>query len=251
MKRSPLLASILTASICVAAPPWAADQTIRHFADKIILVNCRGEGLAKDLSFQNAIQQCNALAANEINNEFKFKSVVIETEKEGARLYSEISSQKQVTGLTPKTEREFSEFNEGGFTTWLQVRYDLKKAKVETIGDEPPDFQTPETSVETLAKEAPSPEIKKKSLRNGSQRTLTLMTFPEKCSDYIVRGKNPRSHSCNTNPVHIMVNVAEDTEIILRPSSNSFRPKTLKVQRQREPANGYDNEVLDVQFERK
>lgn len=236
----------------LAAPSWSKDQTVKHVSDKVIIVTCSGSGLAKDLAFQNAVRQCGSIAANEVNSSFTTKSVVIETESDSPRLHSEVSSEKQVTGLKPKTEREFTEPVAEGFVTFLQANYDLSRATVTSVRDDTSDadVQTPSRSIESMAKDKSSSEIQTKKSAVSFERTLTISMLPEKCSDYLIRGKRPRSFSCSANPMQVMVNVAEDTEIILRPATSTLLPKTLKIHKQREPASDYDAEVIDVQFDR-
>lgn len=235
----------------LAAPSWSKDKTVNHLSEKVIVVTCEGRGLAKDLSFQSAIHQCNAIAANEANSSFTAKSIVIETESDAPRLHSEVSSEKQVTGLLPKTERELTEPAAEGFITFLQVKYDLSKATVTSVSDEASDdIQTPSPTIESLAKDKSSSEIQIKKAAVSFERTLTISMLPEKCSDYLIRGKKPRSFSCSSNPMQVMVNVAEDTEIILRPATSTLLPKRLKIHKQRDPASAYDSEVIDVQFDR-
>lgn len=236
----------------LAAPSWSKDKTVSHLSETVIVVTCDGKGLAKDLSFQSAIRQCNSIAANEANSAFTAKSVVVETESDSPRLHSEISSEKQVTGLQPQTKHELTEAIAEGFITFLQVKYDLSKATVTSVREDTSDadVQTPSRSIESMAKDKSSSEIQTKKSAVSFERTLTISMLPEKCSDYLIRGKRPRSFSCSANPMQVMVNVAEDTEIILRPATNTLLPKTLKIHKQREPASDYDAEVIDVQFDR-
>ena len=247
-----LILIMLTSERALAAAPlWSKDQTVKQNG-KTIVVTCSGNGIAKDISFQSAVHQCNSIAASAANSAFISKSVVIETESQSPKLYSEISSEKQVTGLQPKTERELTEPGDEGFTTYIQVRYDLRTATVSTANEpiESPSDDA-QKSVVALADDRPSAQIKTEQSVVGSERTLTISMLPEKCADYIIRGKNPRSFPCKTNPMQVMVNVANDNEIILRPASSEFLPKALKVHRQqRGPANDYEAEAVDVMFNR-
>ncbi len=236
----------------LAAPSWATGQTVKHITSKVVVVTCSGSGLARDLSFRSAVESCNAIAATEANSEFTSKSVVIETEAQAAKLYSEISSQKHVTGLTPKTEHESTAPSDNGFVAWIQARYDLSAATVTSINKvSDSSGQKQGRLTEVQPQDDVSPDIKSKVSAVSTERALTITMIPEKCSDYLIRGKLPRSHSCQTNPMQIMVNVADDTEIILRPASSAFLPKTIKVYQEREPASEYESEVLDVVFDRK
>jgi len=244
--RIAILFFCLPLTVSLAAPPWSSDQTVKHVGEKVIVVTCSGEGLAKDLSFRQAINQCNSIAADEFNSQIHSKTVVIETESENAKLHSESYSEKTVSGLTPKTEKEFTEKSEEGFVTHLQVKYDLGNAKlvpVKDSGEVKAEVSDPASITVDATGAAPS-TLKSKGLVQSKRRTVVIVTVP-RCVDVLIRGSQPRSHAC-TNPMQLMV--MEGDEVILRPSSE-FLPKTLKIQK-RNPAS-YETESIQVQFERK
>lgn len=252
LKATFIILSVLAVSASHAEPPWAKDQVVRHVSDSVIVVTCNAEAVSRDLSFQAAIRSCSAIAANEKNSEFTTKSVVIENENSTAKLYSSTEAKKLATNLQPKTERSFTEPSENGFSTWLQARFDLSKAQVVSVKEDQ------EESLDENAKPAitegendkfNSGITIKKSIA-GSSRTYLISMMPEKCRDYLIRGKQPRTRSCDTNPMRVMVDVSSDKEIVLRPASPVFLPKTLKVQKQRTPTSNYETEVLDVEFQR-
>ena len=196
--------------------------------------------------------QCDSIAANEVNGDLTVKNVTVETEKESPKLYSEISSNKRVMGLHAKTEREFTEGSDVNFTTHLQVSYDLSVATVTTINEEPlkQSERNGPTVVILPSGSLSSPDIKRKKSIVGLNRTITVVMLPQ-CHDYIIMGKLPRTHSCPSNPMSLMVNSRDDTEIILRPSSD-FLPKTLKINK-REPASSESevSDVINIEFERR
>lgn len=243
--------SILAASASQAEPPWAKDQVVRHVSDSVIVVTCNAEAVSRDLSFDAALRACSSIAANEKNSEFTTKNVVIESEATTAKLYSATESKKLATNLQPKTERSVTEASENGFSTWLQVRFDLSKAQVVSIKDGQDEGEESKSSplIAEPTEKSTSGISAKKAIASSS-RTYLVSMMPEKCRDVLIRGKQPRTRTCDTNPMRIMVDVSADEEIILRPSSSEFLPKTLKVQRQRTPSSNYDTEVLDVQFQR-
>lgn len=228
------------------APAWSKSQTVKRIG-AIALITCQGEGLSRDLSFQAAMQSCASIAATEKNSEFTSKQVVIETEREAAKLFSSVESNKQVSGLHGKTEKESTAPTETGFVTYLQVRYDLNAATVTTVKNEAEE----KAETQTLAiqkNERPSIEVERKNIIAGADRSYTIQMMPEKCTDYLVRGKRPRSRQCPSAVMQLTVNPVEDTEIILRPFDNHLLPVTIKVNRQ--PADA-ESEVVDVVFPRK
>lgn len=228
------------------APDWSKNQTVKRNG-ATVLVTCEGEGLSRDLSFQAAMQSCASIAAAEKNSEFTTKQVVIETERESAKLFSSVESNKQVSGLHGKTEKENTRPTETGFITYLQVRYDLSAATVTTVHGETDDKSDTPTLV-VSKNEKPSAEIERKKMISGSDRSYTIQMMPDKCTDYLIRGKRPRSRQCPSAVMQLTVNPVEDTEIILRPSDNHLLPVTIKVNGQ--PADA-ESEVVDVVFPRK
>ncbi|MBL7670753.1 MAG: hypothetical protein JNM39_09720 [Bdellovibrionaceae bacterium] len=237
---------VFIATVSLAdAPTWSKGPTVKRVG-ATALVTCQGEGLSRDLSFQAATQSCAAIAATEKSSEFTSKQVVIETERESAKLFSSVESNKQISGLHGKTEKESTTPTETGFVTYLQVRYDLNVATVTTVSDT--SDAKPEAQLLIVPNnEKPSIEIERKSISAGLDRSITIQMIPEKCADFLVRGKRPRSHKCSSTVMHVTVNPTEDTEIILRPSDNHLLPVLIKVNRQ--PANA-ESEVVDVVFPR-
>jgi hypothetical protein len=248
-----LILTILAASVSQAEPPlWSKDQVVRHISDNIIVVTCSAEAVSRDLSFESALHSCSAIAANEKNSEFTTKNIVIESESTTAKLYSSTEAKKLATNLQPKTEKSVTEPSESGFSNLLQVRYDLSKARVITVQEDQnenhEEDSAPVVTEEIKGKSTDGITIKRSISSNS--RTYLISMMPEKCRDYLIRGKQPRTRSCEENPMRIMVDVSSDTEIILRPASSALLPKTLRVQKQRIPAKSYQTEVLDVQFPR-
>jgi hypothetical protein len=228
------------------APAWSKNQTVKR-SGATVLVTCQGEGLSRDLSFQAAMQSCASIAAAEKNSEFTTKQVVIETERESAKLFSSVESNKQVSGLHGKTEKENTTPTETGFITYLQVRYDLSAATVTTVQDET-DYKSDSPALVVPKNEKPSTEIERKKMIAGSDRSYTIQMMPVKCTDYLIRGKRPRSRQCPGTVMQLAVNPVEDTEIILRPSDNHLLPVTIKVNRRSADA---ESEVVNVVFPRK
>lgn len=246
-----LFITILAASASQAEPPWAKDPVIRYVSDNVIVVTCNAEAVSRDLSFDVALRACSSIAANEKNSEFTSKSIVIESEATSAKLYASTESKKTATNLQPKTEKSVTETSENGFSTWLQVRFDLSKAQVISVKDEQADDEDTKSSpLIAEPTEKSTSGISAKKVKAGSSRTYLISMIPEKCRDILIRGKQPRTRACDTNPMRVMVDVSADDEIILRPESPVFLPKTLKVQKQRTPSSNYDTEVLDVTFQR-
>lgn len=250
MKRALLVSALIIAFISLVsradAPAWSKDQAVKHVDSHTVIVNCRGDGLSRDLSFRSATQSCAAIAAAEKNSEFTTKQVVIETERESAKLFSSVESNKQVTGLQGKTEKESTTPIDSGFVTYLQVRYDLNAATVTNTKDETDNEGKPQILV-VQKNEKASTEIERKNIVGGADRSYTFQMSPEKCSDYLIRGKHPRTRKCSGAVMQITVNSAEDTEVILRPSDVHLLPVTIKVNRQ--PADS-ESEVVDVVFPR-
>lgn len=239
---------IFTTTVSQAeAPLWSKGQTVKHIDSNTVVILCEAKGLSRELAYREAQQSCAALASDQKANRIKISQVIVESESEPAKLYASMESEKQVTGLTGKVENESTIETGGYFTTYLQVRYDLRNAMV-TLPKEDNDEPTAETPLLIPTKEKVSSGIDRKELVTDATRSITVQ-LSDRCADYIVRGKRPRSRSCGTsNVIQVMVNAETDQEVIFRPADTRFLPTTVKVNRGRVPAT--EGEVLDVQFQR-
>ena len=236
------------ASISSAAPSWSEGPTVKRIGAQAVVISCRGSGIARDLSYSQAKANCTSLALGEISSEIKTKNVIIESETQTPKLYSETVSNNVAKGLAGTTEKELTESAEGGFTTYLVMKFDLSTVSISAAPEEPEVLH--ESSLGTQqVKDETSAEISVKRLEISSARTITIQMIPEKCADLIVRGRKPRSYQCNSNPMQVMVDFLEDDEIILRPTSPEFMPQTIKIHKARVPANQYES--VDAQFKRK
>lgn len=229
------------------APPWSKGPTVKRIDSNTVVLLCEAKGLSRELSYREAQQSCAALASDQKTNTIKVSQVVVESESEPAKLYASVESEKQVTGLTGKVENESTIETDGVFTTYLQIRYDLRNVTVTSTKE---NDAKPATEMPLLVspKEKVSIGIERKELVTDATRSITVQ-LSDRCVDYIIRGKRPRSRSCgNANVIQVMVNAESDQEIIFRPTDNHFLPATVKVNRGRTPA--AESEVLDVQFQR-
>lgn len=239
---------MLTAAVSQAeAPPWSKGPTVKRIDSNTVVILCEAKGLSRELSYREAQQSCAALASDQKANTIKVSQVVVESESEPAKLYASVESEKQVTGLTGKVENESTIETGGDFTTYLQVRYDLRNVTVSS-SKEDDDKPTAEATLLVPPKEKVSSSIDRKELVTDATRSIAVQ-LSDRCVDYIVRGKRPRSRSCgNSNVIQVMVNAKTDQEVIFRPADTNFLPATVKVNRGRIPS--AESEVLDVQFQR-
>lgn len=241
-----LFSTFISSASQAEAPTWLKSPTIKHINTNTVVINCEGKGISRQLSYQEAKYSCATLASDQKNNSIKVSQTVIESESEHAKLYSSVESIKQVISINGKIENEGTSETETGYTTYLQIRYDLSEMKVSAVNEDDgkPNKEVP---LLVLPKVKSSSGIEQKKLVTDTTRSITVQ-LSDHCKDYIVRGKQPRSQSCgNKNVIQVMVNSETDQEIIFRPVDNHFLPISVKISGGRIPAK--ESEVLDVQFQ--
>lgn len=240
-----IVSVFIAGTLRAEVPDWAKGPTVNAIDTNIVVINCEGKGISKQLSYQEAQLSCTALASVQKSNTIKVSQTVIESEDGPAKLHSSIESKKQVIGLIGKTENESSVESEGVFTTYLKIRYDLRHLRVTSVREEDSSSGV-EGSLFTSPNETSNSSIQRKELLTDTASSVTVQ-LSDYCKDYIVRGKHPRTRPCgNANVIQIMVDSFHDKEIIFRPMDKRFLPETIKINPGRLPAK--TNEVLDVQF---
>ncbi len=253
MNRLVLALALFTALVSsvswAEAPTWARGPTVKHVGPSTVVINCEGQGLTADVSYRDAVQKCSTIAANEKNSEFTTKQLVIET-NESANLYSEISTNKHVTGLNGQGIGEKTDKTESGFSTWLQMKFDLSKAKIVNVA-EPIETVGGDKATKSLTDISPmkpaSSATEEKQLVQGDDRLWIVTTVP-RCLQVMIRGERPRSIPCKS-PMNLSINSVTDKELIFV-APKGYLPKILKVKNGRLPAS-YETNSIEVFFDAK
>ncbi|MGE4233199.1 MAG: hypothetical protein AB7F43_07715 [Bacteriovoracia bacterium] len=227
----------LYSSIAIAeTPPWFSDRGLNRNGNSLT-VTCLGSGPAKDIAEKMALDQCRAIASEQIKGySFNINSISIQDNRQSA-WHSEVFSNSEVMGLICNPVKEVTEQgNSGEVTSYLMCDFDLNKAKIKVITERKKvDSEQLETSSENKQSFAiPSSIVSFKNenkLVEGNNRQLIITTIPI-CDDILVRGRS-RSIRCDENPKTILI-YPEDKEIIVR--LRGYLPKHIELNTSRAPS---------------
>jgi len=248
--QSLALIALFSSLIAMAsAPEWMHDTMVR--SGSILTLVCSGSGPSMDLARRSALDSCRQTAADAKNSNQTIHSVSIETEHSVA-YHSETSSRVSVKNLDCDVLQELSESSgDGGFTDYIKCRYDLSKAKVETINERNPGpSQDAGSGGLVNGKDSASviptsnTEVTAGTVIQGENRHLILTSIPN-CDEVLVRGQRPRVIKCDESPKTLFI-YAGDHELIVR--AVGFLPRHIELNRSRSTAS--TTETLEVHLER-
>jgi hypothetical protein len=184
-----------------------------------------------------------------INGNFVERSLSVGTESSIA-LHTEISVEKKLSGLSCAPLNQYTENQEPGFHTFLQCRFDLAKAKADSI----PPITEPRSVIEHLvlmgghdATQTSEPKNAGKIIQSAD-RHLIVSCVPSCDSLILTGGTRPRTIRMDSNPKTVLI-FSDDHEIIAR--KRDYLPKHIFLSGRRKPAeNKVESESLEVHLER-
>lgn len=213
-------------------PVWAKKDTIKKNGT-ILTSICQGTGPSQTLARKDAINNCIVSARQFLNSEIKIKTLSIETEK-SVGFHQEIEESGLIKNLVCEPKKDETIEKDGQFQVWIECLFDLR-AVIHTSTNEVVESKNPvERDNLTSVKASPTVKI------DSDNFEVTLMVVP-KCDSVLIRGKQPRSINCDSNPLQIVAD-SLDTHIIVR--AKGFQPKTIKI------TNEVKNETVQIFLER-
>jgi hypothetical protein len=157
-----------------------------------------------------------------INSEIKVKSLTVETES-SVGFHQEVQESGVIKNLVCDPKKEETSEKDGQFQVWIQCAFDLSKAKVAKDADKNSPSKSDGAVVNGLASSKPS----EFEAADKDHQLIFLEVVPQ-CESVIVRGKKPRTISCDTNPLRISLDGSEE-ELIVR--AKGYQPKTISIQK--------------------
>lgn len=202
-------------------PIWAKKNSTKKTGD-ILTSACEGTGPSASLARKEAINNCQTVARQFLDGEIKVKSLSVETES-SVGFHQEVQESSVIKNLVCDPQKEETSEMDGQFQVWIQCRFDLGKAKVAKDTDKSLPPKTDGTLVDGLVSSKP-PEFE---ATDKDQRLIFLEVVPQ-CDSVVVRGKRPRTISCDTNPLRISLDGSEE-EMIVR--AKGYQPKTISIRK--------------------
>lgn len=215
-----LIATILAGGVCANARPpiWFKDGTKLNYPR--YSVTCSASGPSLDQARKQAINNCKSSAMDQLPSNTRYKSVIIETERDVA-LHSESVIEATVGHLQCVSRREEVEEAESSFTAYVLCDFDLSKTK---LTESPPEKSKEDSS--GLSQFAVKPVDYTEPTRiPANSKSISISTAPQ-CQDILIRGRQSRIVRCSENPISIIFSET-DTEFVIRKSG--FRSKTVRV----------------------
>jgi hypothetical protein len=214
-------------------PSWAKKNTTKKSGSLLTAV-CEGLGPSVTLARKEAINNCQVSAKQFLNNEIKVKTLSVETEY-SVGFHQEVEESGSVRNLVCNPKRDEVIEKDGQYQIWLECKFDLSKAKVES-GSEKKSKEVGKNITSGLNLVKPA-ELKE---TDYDHQTIFLESIPQ-CESIIIIGAKSKTIPCSSNPMKVII---EDTdkEIIIR--AKNFRPKTVPIQK------GAYSETLQVFLER-
>ena len=198
-------------------PVWARKDTIKK--DGSILTSvCQGIGPSQTIARKDAINNCIVTARQFLNGELKIKTLSTETEK-SVGFHQEIEESSSIANLICEPKKDEIIEKDSQFQVWIKCQFDLR-AVVHTSKSEVVDLNKPAVPDKLITVKV-NPAVKLES----DNFEISLVVVPQ-CESVLVRGKKPRSVSCDTNPLKIIADDL-DTELIVR--AKGFQSKTVKI----------------------
>ena len=214
---------------------WAKKNTIQKSGTQITLV-CEGKGPSVSFARKEAINNCQVAVWQFLNHETKITTLSIETEY-SVGFHQEVEEKSRITNLICMPIRDEIIERNDQFQVWIECQFDLSKAQIKL---------SPDKNEKTKIRKVFQPEgliVTRPSSLIGidhDHRTIYLESVPS-CESILVRGKRPRTITCDANPMALILDES-DSEIIVR--AKGFQPKTIQLQK------GESNETLQVFLER-
>jgi hypothetical protein len=222
---------LLTLPAFAEGPEWATRPP-RQEGGKL-LVACHGIGPDRDVAIRLAVDQCKALATQQLSSDFQVKSLSVETEQMAA-YHEEVTASHNVSGLTCDIQKQYEAKINDSQEAWVQCRIDIAKAKIE-----------PENKFSAnVQNDTSDRHIDKKEIVQSQNKQLIVSSIPA-CQSVLISGKLTRVMRCVSNPMTVMVEPS-DKEIVIR--AEGYQPKHVTLSGDRKLAT--ETESVDVYLER-
>lgn len=249
MPIATILGLSLATSAFAGAPDWVKEPVRK--SGQHVFVSCKGEAAERSLAYRLALNECKAIAAEQINSEFTSRSILVETESDTA-LHTEISSAKQVHGLDCLDAKEYVEEKDDTVRLFLRCRFDSKVAKIVSKDDTKEENNSvseekSETQVFVQEPQKHDGEFSRKGIISSSTRSVILSTVPP-CKSVTIVSKFPRVIRCKSIPVTFKVDPTTDKELIIR-GPKHLKSQHIDLRKQRKPASEPGAIRLEVYFE--
>jgi hypothetical protein len=202
-------------------PTWAKKNSTRKVGNNLTSA-CEGTGPSVSLARKEAINNCQVVARQFLNSEIKIKSLSVETES-SVGFHQEIEESGVVKNLVCDPQKEETFEKDDQFQIWIQCRFDLAKVTLATDADKVAAQKVEGTSITGLASSKPSAFEQ----ADKDYQLIFIEVVPQ-CESVIIRGKKPRTISCDTNPLRISLD-ASDEELLVR--AKGYQPKTVSIQK--------------------
>lgn len=220
-----ILPLILYFSLAQATPAWVKSNP-EKLAGSIYTVICYGEGPALDIARNQAKDSCLSSASRQAKNIFKVKTLTVETET-AVGLHQEVESDVQISGLTCNPLNEDIQELDSQFKIWIQCKFDLSLAKIESQQIKPDAELT--NNADSIKNRNELSKLKSKTtsrshnITSAERKVLTISSVPQ-CTSLLIEGKSPRVQTCTENPLSVVLNDG-DRRIIVR--ADGYQPKTV------------------------
>ena len=212
---------LLSLSVQAEVPAWAKKNATRKNGN-ILTSACEGTGPSASLARKEAINNCQVMARQFLDSEIKVKSLSVETES-SVGFHQEVQEFGIVKNLVCDPQKEETSEKDGQFQLWIQCKFDLNKAKVAKDTNTKSPSKLDGDLVDGLASSKPS----EFEAADKDHQLIFLEVVPQ-CESVVVRGKKPRTISCDTNPLRISLDGTEE-EMIVR--AKGYQPKTISIQK--------------------
>lgn len=214
-----ILIGLMSSNLWANMPSWAKKNSTKKTGN-ILTSACEGIGPSASLARKEAISNCQVMARQFLKGEIKVKSLSVETES-SVGFHQEVQEYGVIKNLVCDPQKEETSEKDGQFQVWIQCKFDLNKAKVSTDAVQGLPSKTDGTLVKGLTSSKPS----EFEVTDKDQQLIFLEVVP-KCESVMVRGKRPRTISCDTNPLRISLDGSED-EMIVR--AKGYQPKAISI----------------------
>jgi len=231
MKFCLFVAILFSFSVAHSEPEWAKKIDTQKLNGTKLTILCVGDGPSLELARQTATGSCLSTARRQLITKQNIKSLTVETES-SVGFHEEVSENIIVSGLTCRPKKEAFEAAESSVRVWLLCEYDLEKATVrEGTGKVEVDAPSKQSidgienrhDLKQLAVVTPATKVYETVV--SSEQNVIISSVPS-CQSIIVRGKRPRTHKCQTNPVTLLIYEDDDEAIVRAPG---YLPKTIKL----------------------
>lgn len=202
-------------------PTWAKKNATKKIGSNLTSA-CEGTGPSASLARKEAITNCQVVARQFLDGEIKVKSLSVETES-SVGFHQEVQESGVVKNLVCDPQKEETSEKDDQFQVWIQCRFDLAKATVANDPDKATPTKLDSASVNGLASSKPSA-----SVPADIDHQLIFIEVVPQCESVIIRGKKPRTISCDTNPLRISLDGSEE-EMLVR--AKGYQPKTVLIQK--------------------